>query len=166
MTGGYVFTGVCLLRSKWGVPPSQVQAGVGVPLPRPRWGVPSSQVQVGGQGDGCSPFPSPGGGHGVPLPPPPSRSHPRTGEALLSGGLYASCVHAGGLSCLGYIVLFYVMFSYFRVCFHTSGYVFILQGMFLYFRVRFHILGYVFILNGTFSYFRVCWVRTSRCSSV
>ena len=132
MTGGYVFTGVCL-SNFWGATPIWLTRGV-----------PRSQVQAGG-----TPFPSPGGGYsfpglewgtphldlrrgypppphlnlgrgtlqldlgkGYPLPGPPtptSRSGPRMGGYpqpeqhsvyLLRGGRYASCVHAGGLSCL------------------------------------------------------------------
>ena len=90
-----------------GVPPFQVQVGVptwGYPFPGP--GGTPSQVQAGG-----TPFPGPVRGLGV--PPPGKGVSPCAGQIpglgytlpeqhsvyLLRGGRYASCVHAGGLSC-------------------------------------------------------------------
>ena len=66
-------------------PPGQVRTGV-----TPDWGV-------------ATPLPLARSGQGVPQlggptwgkPPPP----PQHMEYLISGGRYASCVHAGGLSC-------------------------------------------------------------------
>ena len=106
-----VFTGVCLLTfqggtpsSWWGVPPSQVQVGEGVPPSSWHGGVP--HPADGGR------YPLPRSRWGVPHPAnggyPPSRGSPRQGYPpppeqhrvyLLRGGRYASCVHAGGLSC-------------------------------------------------------------------
>ena len=79
----------------------------GDPIPRSGQGrVPPSQVRMG------SPHPPPhlGGvpgqdwGRTVPwdwmgLPPPPGRETEQHSEHLLHSGRYASCVHAGGLSC-------------------------------------------------------------------
>ena len=105
--------------------PSQA-GGRGYPLPRWGEGVPPSQVGGGGthsqvgrgvplprQGGG---YPFPGRGRGYLLPrwgegyPFPGR---RSGYPLLEqhsvyllrGGRYASCVHAGGLSCLSAVFL-------------------------------------------------------------
>ena len=61
--------------------PCQVQLGRGGTLPGPAGGVPC-QVQLGG-------VPWPGGGTHL----------GQHREYLLHGGRYASCVHAGGLSC-------------------------------------------------------------------
>ena len=61
--------------------------GPGVPHPR-SWGVP--HPRFGGT-------PSQVRGEGVPQVPPRTDQH---SEHLLRGGRYASCVHAGGLSCL------------------------------------------------------------------
>ena len=80
--------------------PSQVQVGGGgVPHPRSRWGTQSSRGY---------PILGPGGG-GVPRGtspvqdwigyPPPNQETEQHNEHLLCGGRYASCVHAGGLSC-------------------------------------------------------------------
>ena len=70
-------------RSRQGGIPSQVQAGEGVPHPKSRWGR--------GTPAGVPPW------QGTPppaeVPPPPPRY-------FLRRGRYASCVHAGGLSCL------------------------------------------------------------------
>ena len=60
------------------VPPSQVR--MAYPQPEQDWG---------------TPWP---GQDGV-LPPPPPRTE-RQSEHLLRGARYASCIHAGGLSCL------------------------------------------------------------------
>ena len=85
-----VFTGVCLLTFR-GYPLPRSRQG-GTPFPGPgrvrisRWEVPPSQVQVGDT-------PSQVGGGGYPLPEQHS-------EHLLRGGWCASCVHAGGLSCI------------------------------------------------------------------
>ena len=38
-------------------------------------------------------------------PPPPPKKTEKQSEYLLHGGRYASCVHAGGLSCLKSFVL-------------------------------------------------------------
>ena len=48
---------------------------------------------------------------GYPPPPPVAGVPPRTGqhmEYFTSGGRYASCVHAGGLSCYRILSLIYV----------------------------------------------------------
>ena len=82
-TGGYVFTGVCLLTVGGGVtPPGQAR---GYPGQIQIWGGYPGQDQMGGT---------------------PARSRwgtpPSTGqqmEYLIHRSRYASCVHAGGLSC-------------------------------------------------------------------
>ena len=78
--------------------PCQVQAGGGVPCQVQAGGVPC-QVQPGG-------VPWPGGvpcqvqpGEGVPWPGGGGTQSGQHREYLLHGGRYASCVHAGGLSC-------------------------------------------------------------------
>ena len=82
----------------WGTPTSQ---GWGTLLSGPGWGYPG-QVQTGG-------YPPSKAGWGtwqrVPhlnpqqgLPPPPGTGQQM--EYLIRRGRYASCVHAGGLSCL------------------------------------------------------------------
>ena len=72
--------------------------GVLLPSSRSRGTIPPIQVRPQERG-----YPPPGPGNGTPL----SRSDPRTGDVplpeqhsvyLLSGGWYASCVHAGGHS--------------------------------------------------------------------
>ena len=110
--GGYIFS--LFVCSHLG------GGGGGYPIPGPGGGggVPPSQVQGG------YPISGPGGGGGVPHPlmggtpsyppqqgyPPPFRSDPRMEGGgyplqeqhsvyLLHRGRYASCVHAGGLSC-------------------------------------------------------------------
>ena len=76
-----------------GYPPDQ---GWGIPLDL-GWGTPQTWDRVPpgpvppGQGIPSRP------GMGYPHPPPPELGH---NEHLLRGGRYASCVHAGGLSCL------------------------------------------------------------------
>ena len=89
----------------WGTPqlgedrgyPSQGMPAHGTPLGQVRMG--GGVPQPGGHLPGVPP--QPGEDRGVPQPegaPPP----PGTGqhmEYLISGGRYASCVHAGGLSC-------------------------------------------------------------------
>ena len=103
MREGYVLTHVCLSVSPRGVP-SQVRTwgypcwGDTPPLVTPigpGWGYPTS----------CSPPRRtwPGGPHPrYPPPPPPGPGwgggHPTSG-GLIRRGRYASCVHAGGLSC-------------------------------------------------------------------
>ena len=59
-----------------GCPP--VKTGSGYPPSRTRWGTP----------------------HPGPHAPPPGQETDQHSEHLLRGGWYASCVHAGGLSCL------------------------------------------------------------------
>ena len=86
-------------RSEWGGTQSQVWMGWGqYPIPGPDGGYP---ILLTGE------YPHPRSGQvyciqdwmGYPLPhphpPPPSEDR----SALLHGGRYASCVHAGGLSC-------------------------------------------------------------------
>ena len=96
---GTVFTGIYLFTSggRGRVPPSQIQVGGGTPS-QIQVGNTHSQVQVGGSPfkgwgyylpRGDTPFP----GRGDSLPEQHSVD-------LLPGGQYASCVHAGGLSCL------------------------------------------------------------------
>ena len=103
----------------WGSTPSQVQVGgvpnprsrqeEGVPHPRSGWGTPSfpppDQVRMGyppGTWNRVSPWtwdgvpPRPGMGY----PPPANMGH---SEHLLCGRWYASCVHAGGLSCFFFV---------------------------------------------------------------
>ena len=89
-------------RSDWGVyPPRPTMIGWGTLPSRPSMGYPPSQTW-----DGVPPITGwgtpPSSLDGVPqpsmdgVPPPP----PQHSEHLLRGGRYASCVHAGGLSCL------------------------------------------------------------------
>ena len=98
----------------------------GYPLPRSRWGVPHPA-------DGGTPFPGLGGyphldlGRGYPhlgKGYPPSRPDPRTGGYpllvqhsmyLLRGGRCASCVHAGGLSCLKHFIVGLRWFSHDKI---------------------------------------------------
>ena len=99
--------------------PSQVQTG-GVPQPSPHGGYPG-QVQMGGtpaRSDGGAParsdgwgIPQPGliGGGGVPQSGV-SRGTGEHMEYLISGDRYASCVHAGGLSCWKVICLDRLLF--------------------------------------------------------
>ena len=77
-TGGYIFTGVCLFNF-WGGRgyPIPGLGRRGVPHLRSWWGGTPSQVWPGGY-------------------PLQTDQH---SEHLLRGGQYASCVHAGGLSC-------------------------------------------------------------------
>ena len=93
---GYVLTcvcpSVCLSNGGEGYH-SQIQLGEGIPA-RSRWGVPPigippGQVQMGGV-----PQHTPLAGD---TPPPPCTGQQM--EYLICSGLYASCVHAGGLSC-------------------------------------------------------------------
>ena len=124
---GAIFTGVCLFTFGGGGIPSSRQGGT--PSSR-GWGIGTpSQVQVGisgldgtvGRGGGKYPIPGPDGGGGNTLGYPPSRTgwgtppHPgldgvfppprrqeieQHSEHLLRGRRYASCLPAGGLSCL------------------------------------------------------------------
>ena len=85
-----------------GVPPSQVQLGV-----------PPSQVQAGG-----TLFPGPAGGTPIQVQAgstPPQQGYPPVQHSvyLLRGGRCASCVHAGGLSC----ILFYSEQEQFLSCY-------------------------------------------------
>ena len=75
-----------------GVPPSQVWTRGGLPHPADRGGTPFP-------GLGRVPHPADGGGYppGRVNPPPPPDQH---SMYLLRGERCASCVHAGGLSCL------------------------------------------------------------------
>ena len=103
------------------LPPDQVQTGGGgtpryLTPPPTKVPTPTIQVQIGGRGYPKVPTPQPGpdrryctprylttsqGTYPPPrpryLPPPPP---PRDMEYLIRRGRYASCVHAGGLSCL------------------------------------------------------------------
>ena len=93
--------GYPLVRSGWGVPKD------GVPLSRSGWGYPRMEyAPVPGWG---TPQPGEDGGtRGCSTPHPRMRYPPGWGtlrlgqqrEYLLCRGRYASCVHAGGLSCL------------------------------------------------------------------
>ena len=56
--------------------------------------------------DGGTPPPS---GHWIGYPPPYQKIE-QPSEHLLCGGRYASCVHAGGLSCFGILTLYFVIF--------------------------------------------------------
>ena len=77
-----------------GVSPGQVRMGVPQPGGYPSQGPPPGQVKMGGYPPQYKP-PPPGSGWGG--------GTPGTGqhmEYLINGGRYASCVDAGGLSCL------------------------------------------------------------------
>ena len=97
---GNVFTGVCPFTPMEGVPPPG-QLGGGYPS-QVRMGGTPSQVRMG-----STPFPGQDGGtpfQGTPHPGLRSgqQGYPQLeqhGVYLLHGGRYASCVHAGGLSC-------------------------------------------------------------------
>ena len=96
----------------------------GYPIPRSRWGDPGKGLPPLCLGRGNSPPPTWERGYptwegGMPhlgsRYPPLSRSDPRTGGGyplpeqysvyLLRGGRCASCVHAGGLSCVDVFIL-------------------------------------------------------------
>ena len=99
-----------------GVPPDQVRMGyspndqvlMGYPLPPTRYPLPRDLAWVPGMGyppdlgqgtprPGTGYTPRPGTGY---HPPDMGRgTPPQHSEHLLRGGWYASCVHAGGLSC-------------------------------------------------------------------
>ena len=95
--GGYPISGLGR-----GVPHPRSRWGGGYPIPGSGRGGTPSQVYVGG-------VPPPDLGWGIPpdlgpgTPPKPDQHS----EHLLRGGRYASCVHAGGLSC----------FLFFLTCF-------------------------------------------------
>ena len=117
-TRGYVFS---LSNIRGGVYPGQVRTGgypsqerMGVPQPQPgqvgypihplSWdGVPPSRDGVlPGQGTPIQRWRTPSQGWGTPVqiwgtPPPPRIGQQM--EYLICRGRYASCVHAGGLSC-------------------------------------------------------------------
>ena len=90
------------------VPParSEPRAGGRYPL-HPQPTLPPPGIRPGWKG--VPPPPILGSDLDGGYPPPPARSDPRTGGCyplleqhsvyLLHGGWYASCVHAGGLSC-------------------------------------------------------------------
>ena len=96
--------------------PSQVplRHGMGLPPPGPGMGYPPGWGMPLRPGTGYPPRPGtgypPGPGMGYPpgpgtgYPPGPEMGYPpptdQHSEHLLHGGRYASCVHAGGLSCL------------------------------------------------------------------
>ena len=93
---GRGYLGYPQARSGWGLSllggtqvPPQARSGLGVPR------VPPSRARSG-QGVGGTPQGQVRTG-GTPPPPPGQDS---TMEYLTSGSRYASCVHAGGLSCL------------------------------------------------------------------
>ena len=84
----------------WGTPwPGQDGGtqGWGTPCPEMGYPPPPSQVRTG-----CTPGQSipPPQDDGVLPPPPPPTQLGQQKEYLLRGRQYASCVHAGGLSCL------------------------------------------------------------------
>ena len=106
-------------RSGEGEPIPRSEQGRGIPHSRSRWEGTPSQVWIGGTPfpgqDGGVPHPRSGWGRGTlgyPFPnqdwmwyslcqgyPPPIQETEQHSEHLLRGGRYASCVHAGGLSC-------------------------------------------------------------------
>ena len=69
----------------WDIPPSRTWWGT----PQPGMGYPPVQIWMG-----YSPVQTWGG-----ISPPPGQETEQHSEHLLRGGRYASCVHAGGLSC-------------------------------------------------------------------
>ena len=69
-------------RSGWGTPPTR--SGWGTPPTRSGWGTPRPGLDGGG----------------VPPPRPSLDKTEQHSECLLRGGRCASCVHAGGLSCV------------------------------------------------------------------
>ena len=92
---GYVLTRVCLSVDTWGGTPARSSRG-GTPGGVPQWGVPHlgyPPVEPGRGYPDC-------GGYLTSGSPPPSdlarKGLPRWG---VRRGRYASCVHAGGLSC-------------------------------------------------------------------
>ena len=91
--------------TRWGYPPS---ARWGTPCSDLGWGYPPIRKDGGTpywEGCGTPPFRT---GWGTP-PPPPHQETEQHSDHLLRGGRYASCVHAGGLSCLS---LFFFCFSF------------------------------------------------------
>ena len=103
---GTVFTGICLLTGGY---PHLPTGGGGSHSALWGEGIPSSLMEgTPIQPNGGVPHSPRPGLDGVP-PPPPARTgwgYPPEGtvdEYLIRGGQYASCVHAGGLSCLNYI---------------------------------------------------------------
>ena len=87
-------------RSRWG--PTQ-----GTPLPGLGGVPPGVPPHLGLGGGPTQSTPHPGLGGGPPGVPPPRQGGPARGTPpdqhsvyLLHGGRYASCVHAGGLSCI------------------------------------------------------------------
>ena len=129
---GTVFTGVCLStpgQDRTRLPPSQDRTGVPPPPARTGQGYPPpgqdrTGVYLGQDRTWVNPLP----GTGVPPPPPETKQH---SEHLLRNGRYASCVHAGGLSCLRsfhviscfYAIAMFVHFFLITVCnssFHNS----------------------------------------------
>ena len=94
------------------VPPP---GGTQVQYPPPR-GVPRSGTPPGGGGyPGQVTPPGGGGGTRVRYPPPPRGGYPvgQQKEYSLHGGRYASCVHAGGLSCFYHYNYFDFNLNYF-----------------------------------------------------
>ena len=104
---GTVFTGVCLSTPGGGDTPTKVGT------PWPRWGTPDQgrypqgQVRMGGGGTPRyvppskvgTPLARSGWGRAYPKVFTPSKVGTPPPEHLLQGGRYASCIHAGGLSC-------------------------------------------------------------------
>ena len=81
-------------RSGWGYPSQGGHPPRVAPVARSGWGVP----QPGGHTPpGTPPQPGQDRGGGYPEYPPETGQHM---EYLISGSRYASCVHAGGLSCI------------------------------------------------------------------
>ena len=92
---GYTRTGVLPWPGQDGVPLGQVS--IGYPPGQVRMGQPPSQVRMASQARKRYP----------PSPPHPQRNKQQI-EYLLRGGRYASCVHAGGLSCSYYYFTLYI----------------------------------------------------------
>ena len=108
---GNVFTGVCPFTPGGGVPQSQVLSQVsGRRCFLTRTGAPSSQYRTGVPPSQDRTRVPPWLGLGYPSPaPPPKKKTEQQSEHLLRGRQYASCVHAGGLSCWWLVRATYVV---------------------------------------------------------